>query len=265
MKNYAMARNRPATESADDELSVETHGTPRTPTTSTLLSLPLEVRLMIFAACIVPCWVKTGGGLPNYGDEPRWYLSHTIPRSALYLSKQLRTDAFTALAGYPSLAVICNSWPDYSPKNDAYSPTLENMIAVGEDTLHDFQRVYRQCESLPSPKGRKLTLRLFDAYGRPVLEDVKPRVVDQVSVAVKFWPFWESVLIDVDAMGGLILNQRKDWGSDYGARLERGWRMVVEELQPLRARTTTMTVGLKGCPVDCVLKELEKGESSGPL
>jgi len=264
-----MKQPHQATKSTDNGLIIRDHATHQTSTNSTLLSLPLELRLMIFVACIKPSWIE--GDSRYHYHEPTWYLSHTIPRSTLQLNKQLRIEALTALAGHPGLTVIFNVWPTVSLSSylrpNADPPTLENTH-VEKHTMRDFERVYQQCKSLPALKSRKLTLRLqsmFEIACIP-LEVANYWLVDHVSVALEFWPEWDNIFIEVEAIDELLMNpRRKYWMPRPVAELEILCNIAVVDLQPLRARTATMKVGWTGSPVDRILKVLENVGGSGQL
>lgn len=83
--------------------------------------------------------------------------------------------------------------------------------------------------------------------------------------AVEFWPEWESVFIDPPEMNRPVVYKREEGNVQSDPHVEMVCRVIVEGLRPLRARTATMKVGLKGWPEDTILKELEKGEGTDHL
>ncbi len=206
-----MAQPPQATKSTGDEPYAQDQDTSRTTPNPALSSLPLEIRSMILAACVIPSWIKENS---DQAREPHWYLSHTVPKSILHLSKQLRTEAFTALSRYPGLTVICNVRADYEIEftiPDVYPPSLENLSVTPEDYWHSLRRVYLQCKRLHAPGGRKLTLRLYNYYDcQFLLKSAAACLAENVYVATDLWPKWESVVIDVDAMDGWMDDERKE-------------------------------------------------------
>jgi hypothetical protein len=259
-----MARPPQATKSAGDEPHVQDQDTSRTTPVPALLSLPLEIRFMILAACVIPSWIEEDS---DHTREPCWYLSHTISKSILLLSKQLRTEAFTALARYPSLTVICIVRDEFSIP-DAYPPTLENFSVTAEAYLHNFRRVFLQCKRLPAPRGRKLTLRLYDYHDPPSFCEIATEcLAENVCVAADLWPVWESVFIDADGLDVRMMTERKTWSAARLAHLEWLWKHSGTYLLLLRDWTRTMRVESRGWPEDpifeSILKKLEKGVGNG--
>lgn len=263
-----MARAPQVTKFVGDESHTQGQDTSRTTLIPTLMSLPLEIRFMILAACVIPSWVKEDS---DHAHEPSWYLSHTISNSILLLSKQLRAEAFTALARYPSLTVICIVRADCEigfSIPDAYPPTLENLSITAEAYLHSFSRVFLQCKRLPAPRGRKLTLRLYDYHDPPSSCEIATEcLAENVCVAGDLWPVWESLFIDVAGMDVRMMTERKTWCAASLAHLEWLWKHSGTYLLLLRDWTRTTRVESRAWPEDpifeSILKKLEKGVGNG--
>ena len=248
----------------------------------TLQTFPPEIRLMIFSTCIKS--TRTS----NKGDRlPTWFLSHRLPQSLLFLSKQIRDEALSALATHPGLRVNCYIWADvFTPRRYAEDLDLnpdqvfhfhqlrtERRVMGPLNAAHckkDFYRVRDQCRQLNVPKGMSLTIKFCDdgksTQDHLLIELVAMRrtLVDAAFLAAEEWPQWRHVNIDVAAMNDAMRMRLNYYpilpNHELDGQVDMSWKAMMEDLQPLRAITKTLRISLQGWRQDSVLETLNKGE-----
>ena len=250
---------------------------------SPFLALPPEIKLLILTASIRPAWGPSEAEAPRYRSEPFPYLSHTIPKALLLVSKHVRAQAFNALAASAGLTVVCNVtmsgevYPGWTsdgadPTQFGPPPDRNTLLSYAKSGRRDsVSVVWKQCEKLLVPNGRELKLCIklhMDGDGAELplvdeLEAVRHGLIIDVFNATEFWPEWGHVELDLkDTDESMTLRENPEWhgvpDDELDEYIEKGWIALVEELQPLRAKTKSFDVKLQGWPVDDIVKQLEK-------
>ena len=261
--------------------------TPPSGPSSCFLTLPIEIRRLILTQCIQSSRWMSNERVPGqaYRQRSMWSLSHTIPQSLLLTNKLIRQETFQALAAQPELAVVCNSWPSGNthagwvsdPDNRDEVPSRRPPPRPNNDVFgdlspdKDFGRVKRQCERLAPPKGINIVFKLYgdsDCRDRELVDELEGilwSLITNIFLVSEYLPTCRRVHIDLDGVDEAMMERKNGvncyWGvpsqesDDY---LDKGWEKIVEEVQVLRARADTFTVGWKGWRQDHILKILGK-------
>jgi len=209
----------------------------------TFFSLPIEIRLLIYTACIEPSqYTDCKPEEFSHLKPPSWFLSHTINPSLLLVSKQIRQEACSAIAAHSDLAVICNVYlPSYAAERRGRTETRRpkpSFRALSHDALtRDSGRVKKQRMDLLALNRFRLIPKLYaDGYGTEYnlvdgLEDVERSRADAAFRAIGAWTQWQHVIMDVAGMDGWMgLRASSRWGGvprfELDQYLASGWRAM---------------------------------------
>ena len=214
----------------------------------TFFSLPIEIRLLIYTACIEPSqYMDCNPEEFSHLKPPSWFLSHTINPSLLLVSKQIRQEACSAIAAQSDLAVVCNVrtfgrvTPSYIAERRGRTETLQpnpSFRALSHDALTgDSGREKKQRMDLIAPNRFRLILKLYaDGYGTEYnlvdgLEDVERSRADAAFRAIGAWTQWQHVIMDLPGMDGSMgLRASSRWGGvprfELDQYLASGWRAM---------------------------------------